>query len=541
MQCHAKIGDNLDEIFARLHNMESKNEQDVYLQGLMNVHEVKRRRPRVPGSNRSNEKSFIYNILIGDTKIQVCRATFLAVHGVSIKRVKRLQRLAILGKSPKDLRGHNVKGNAIPADTKILIRNHIESFEVKESHYSNKTVKYLDARLNIKIMHSMFKTKHPDVKCSYSSFRNFFNENYNLRFGRPQVDCCGVCEELEVKLQNPFLCDAAKRVATAELLVHKRRAKKFYAQLKKEREDKQDHVLAISIDFMQNISLPNIPVQDTFYMRQLTLNVLGIHNIQTDQAKIYLYHEGQAKKGPNEVCSLLMDFLSEVPGTVAELHVYADNCSGQNKNHDLCRLLLALTDLDRFKRIEQYFPIRGHSFMPCDRDFGLIKRKLARVDRFYTIHEVTELIVTSSENPLKFIVTEVQTENIICYKKWWQEFYKKSCVSEETRGRQTPVNQKVSFGISTLMHFSYDSELKGILKARSFIDGCQVNTFNLRQPGSGIPRLPNDCAYPEGRVGIKGAKINDIVKLMQYIPQEHQEFYREICEWVVGEESGDEA
>lgn len=36
-------------------------------------------------------------------------------------------------------------------------------------------------------------------------------------------------------------------------------------------------------------------------------------------------------------------------------------------------------------------------------------------------------------------------------------------------------------------------------------------------------------------------KINDIVNLMQYMPEEYQEFEREICEWVLGEGGDDEA
>lgn len=40
-----------------------------------------------------------------------------------------------------------------------------------------------------------------------------------------------------------------------------------------------------------------------------------------------------------------------------ELHVYADNCAGQNKNHAVSRFLLALTDTGRFKHVKQIFPV----------------------------------------------------------------------------------------------------------------------------------------------------------------------------------------
>ncbi|KAG8277122.1 hypothetical protein J6590_049077 [Homalodisca vitripennis] len=126
MSCSEKIGDNVDIIFARLHSMVSKNEQDIYLQGLIDLHDVRRRRPREPDSDRANQKSFTYNVLIGDTNIQVYRVTFLAAHGVTVKRIKRLQKLAILGKGPNHMRGYNDKGNAIPRETKILMKQHMK-------------------------------------------------------------------------------------------------------------------------------------------------------------------------------------------------------------------------------------------------------------------------------------------------------------------------------------------------------------------------------------------------------------------------------
>ncbi|CAH1973033.1 unnamed protein product [Acanthoscelides obtectus] len=127
-------------------------------------------------------------------------------------------------------------------------------------------------------------------------------KNFALKFGRPQVDVCGQCEELTTKLKDSKLNDNAKRVAAAELMVHKRRAKKFYSKLKEvtdlchERED----VGGIVFDYIQNMPLPVIPVQEMFYYRQLRLYGFEIHDLRNDTGHFYTYHEGQAAKGPNE-------------------------------------------------------------------------------------------------------------------------------------------------------------------------------------------------------------------------------------------------
>lgn len=167
---------------------------------------------------------------------------------------------------------------------------------------------YLSAELNLKLMWKMFSAKHPNLKVSKSFYWNYYRENFNFKFGRPQVDVCCTCEALNNKIKSPHLNPVAKRAAEAELAVHKRKSKKFYSALKHESSDAakdESHVLSLAFDYMKTISLPKMPVQELYYLRQLSLNVLGIHNIKENNTSIYLYHEGLAKKGPNEVISIL--------------------------------------------------------------------------------------------------------------------------------------------------------------------------------------------------------------------------------------------
>lgn len=84
-------------------------------------------------------------------------------------------------------------------------------------------------------MYKLFKELHPGIIICYQSYANIFNENYNLSFGCPQIDCCGTCEELKTKLNNSHLNDNAKQTAAVELMVHKRRANKFYSQLQSDK------------------------------------------------------------------------------------------------------------------------------------------------------------------------------------------------------------------------------------------------------------------------------------------------------------------
>ncbi|KAJ4443182.1 hypothetical protein ANN_04832 [Periplaneta americana] len=120
----------------------------------------------------------------------------------------------------------------------------------------------------------------------YDFFVSCMHENFNIGFGQPQVDVCSYCEEMKTKLRIPALCDAVKRVAAGELSIHNRRAKKFYhkmqevQQLCKERDD----VAGFVSDYMSNLPLPHIPVQEIFYYRQLWVYEFCIHNLKSGEA-----------------------------------------------------------------------------------------------------------------------------------------------------------------------------------------------------------------------------------------------------------------
>lgn len=53
-----------------------------------------------------------------------------------------------------------------------------------------------------------------------------------------------------------------------------------------------------------------------------------------------------------------------VPKEVNELHLFSDNCWGQNKNRTLCKVCLALCETGRSEVVKKFFPLRGHSYNP---------------------------------------------------------------------------------------------------------------------------------------------------------------------------------
>lgn len=69
-------------------------------------------------------------------------------------------------------------------------------------------------------------------------------------------------------------------------MVHRRRAKQFHKSLKHTTElsEQNEIIVGLVFDYMLNVKLPKIPVQEVFYLRQLTLQVFCIYNTKTIQS-----------------------------------------------------------------------------------------------------------------------------------------------------------------------------------------------------------------------------------------------------------------
>lgn len=458
----------------------------------------------------------------------------MAIFGITNDRLRRLTTLRRKGRVPIDKRGKGRSGNAKPGLVIDSIIQHIASFPVKTAHYTSREYRYLNEKLNIFIMHKLFKELHPELDVKYSYYKKIFKEQFSLSFGCPQVDTCSTCEELDTKIKSKVLNETAKMVALAEKSVHKKRAKKFYNQLKSisQRCKVDDAVGGICIDYMQNLQLPVIPVQESFYLRQLTVNVLCIHNLKDDKVSFYVYHEGTGTKGPNEVVSFLLHYLDSHPEfqSVAHFHFFSDACAAQNRNHTIVRFFSALVSTNRFQKVEQYYPTRGHSFLPCDRDFAILKRKIKKSDRIYTLKEYVELIITSNKSLNRFTVVLPNSDDILNFKQSWPTYFKKTMLSNESLGRNIKRDQKITFKISNFRHFIHLSEHDGIVITKEYIDGLLDHSFRLRNSNKDVITLPTRKAYPEGHIPVNIKKMQDLRKLEKYLPdnEEVKSFYSEI-------------
>lgn len=110
-----------------------------------------------------------------------------------------------------------------------------------------------------------------------------------------------------------------------------------------------------------------------------------ITDVQNEHPKFYVWNETQAGRGAEEISSALTDFLTklELDETTTTIQLFADGCGGQNRNQHVLHALtywLHKESPPPVRNIVLYFPVRGHSFLPADRVFGRVEKKLRKVE-----------------------------------------------------------------------------------------------------------------------------------------------------------------
>ena len=382
-----------------------------------------------------------------------------------------------------------------------------------KSHYSrgkSKGRKYLSPLLSVAEMHRLYVEKYereaetPCVK--YSLYAKIFNSEFNLTFGNPKTDTCPTCEIFKNRLTVHW--------------EHLDSAERFYSDLRYSTElVKGDcHVLTLTFDFQQNLPLPHIPVGDMFYLQQLWMYVFGIHSCGDNQVTMYCWPEVVAKRGSDEVISCLQHFLLRVPATVNTLCLYSDGCPGQNKNMNVMSYLFTLVTTGRFLRITHTFPVRGHSFLSNDRDFGRTEMRKRKHERIYTCDQWMDVIRKAR--------VRKPFEVVACDDAMFLDW----CVHLSQSFKKTIKNTaKRALNISNARVLEYASTHPTEVWVKYSPDG-EWHTFSILKRGV-TPTLPQPATSQKYKelVAMKEKKAIDLKKIVEkYVPTEFKGYYEAI-------------
>lgn len=126
---------------------------------------------------------------------------------------------------------------------------------------------------------------------------------------------------------------------------------------------------------------------------------------------MHTFIESKTKKGANSVCSFLYDSLKRKaklnPGM--KIVLLSDAAGGQNKNAILLRFCSFLTKMYDVEVIQVY-PVIGHSYGQCDRNFGLVRSSFKKSEIIETPDLYHDRIMKCRCTPFPF---ELVTDAVI--------------------------------------------------------------------------------------------------------------------------------
>ena len=85
-----------------------------------------------------------------------------------------------------------------------------------------------------------------------------------------------------------------------------------------------------------------------------------------------------------------------------KIFLYSDAAGGQNRNYTMLQYMSALS-VELQLEIHHIFPVRGHSYCQCDRNFGLHRHKKMKRERIETETEYVDLIKHLRNPPFEMV------------------------------------------------------------------------------------------------------------------------------------------
>jgi hypothetical protein len=137
----------------------------------------------------------------------------------------------------------------------------------------------------------------------------------------------------------------------------------------------------------------------------------------------YVYKESTARKGSNNVTSLLMHYFFEKDWLMKNnagksLSLAMDNCGGQNKNNNVLCLAPHLVEMGYSRSCKFEFYIRGHTKKACDRLFNQMKIRFHKRD-VYSYKNLLEIIRAQ----YNVTIIDATEDLLLDYRKFMDEQY----------------------------------------------------------------------------------------------------------------------
>lgn len=530
-QCHQLIlKEKREEEFNRYVALQSYEAQLLFIVNCVKESSKKRTYTVITGNLSKKKKPREYKRTYSISSIEVCRDMFVNNFQISPKKIDISLRKNRDGKLIKDQRGYSAGGwNKTSEEDVEFVKNMINSLPKYESHYrreQNSSCQYLKLGMTIQKIYELYlekinevygKTKAP---VSLSTLKNIFYRDFNLRCKGLKKDTCSRCDAFNNKIKTSTGEEQAK--LNEGKMKHLKRAEDLRNNMNKDlMQAKTDETFeCLTFDLEKTLPLPRIPTSIIFYKRQLWLYNCGIHPGSDNNGHCYIWIEGEAGRGAQEVGSCLIKYIkTKLNPKVQNLVLWSDCCGGQNRNIKIVLMLKAiLSSHQTLKTITLKYLESGHTFLPNDTDFSKIEAQLKYHERIYTADEYMAVIKKSKKkNPLQ--VQRMEKKDFFSTKKIEKNIVNRKVFLDKTKANWLQTKEIL---------LKKDEKFVIFMKTQN---EEQFKELNLEKKirGKSLEVSENDFTllWPNGK-DIPQAKLDDLKSIFDYIPKDCLDFYKSL-------------
>lgn len=496
--------------------------QRLFLCRCITPSQPKRRNPSA-SNQKKRSVSYHYSVCITGKTTSVCKQALASIFGIKIAKINYMCELVSKGSPGPDKRGkHHTRPNRIPEISKEPVREFLSSIPKYVSHYTRKQNPhrhYLSPELNEKKLYDLYVTfvaERAIQPVTFRTFREIFVTEFNLHFGHPRLDTCKTCDKLAVIIDSEMDEDT-KQQAKHDKSVHLCRAEAAQCCMKSDftlAKTDQD-VWTLAFDLQQALPTPHIQTSVVFYSRQLWTYNLGVHDI--NGGSMHIWPEDIASRGSQDIASCLMAYFCNNKENIKgrkTLLAWSDSCGGQNKNKNIIAFWYHIVHaLHLFDEVQHKFPIPGHTFLDCDRDFGIIEKAKRATPAVYLPDQWIQLISTAKRNQ-PFQVTSMTRDMFHSLAPVVSSLiFRKKCMNGQPVHLQKACRIKIHKDCPGKIFFQY-----------TYGDISEWQEVNISRRGKRwiVQELPQ--LYSARRT-LPAAKVRDLKKLCEYLPPEFRMYY----------------
>lgn len=513
--CSKKISiDRQKEIFTRFYQLETWGKKVLFLRSLVKVDHVKHNLNPVIGLTEK-KRLFVNNYTLTDEngiKQSVCLSFFLRCLKVSQSSIARIVKSTVTNPNALESRGKFPTRKSKEDDIEFL-KDFIRKLPTYKSHYCISTeTKFLDPDLSIIKLYREY-SRICDIsnrsKLSEWVFREIFNSKFNLRFHKLKTDTCKTCDHLE---------SISSSTEKHEHLSKVQNTKDKFAECVQLAKQSNSKVEVLTFDLQRALPLPSLSTSTAFYKRKVYLYNLCIYDEVRGKAFHYVWHEGVASRGSQEIASCIFKhFEKNITNDCQRVIFWSDSCGGQNRNINITMMLKYFLNLahESLESIEQNYFVSGHSYNSCDRCFGTIERERKKVGNIYIPENYNNLIKNSKKKEPSFELIEMQSK----------DFFSAATLLDSIKNRKkTVAGDKVNwFNIQSITNVRSEPMILSFNEYGSKID----KKISIEKTRLNISTKKLKFLYPKGRQ-ISKKKYEDVNDLLQFIPLEFHSFYHNL-------------